>query len=281
MRGAPHNGFVVAISTINLRSCGSNGGRPARLRPEHRAQRRRSHSRCQRMTVSGCTRTRADRQRRQARTARPRTSDLACADEGASRAAGFGAAAAGRCSRAPDRGVRGTPPRSRARSAESVRPRRDCGVSGFAQSNAWTTDRILAKDNYQFTKNESRCASRPKIRRIRRRDSGQRKERQSGFRTTGSGVCAAGPQRHTEAGTDRKRVAPGDKWLSWVPPAAALGEKPSPADGSGKMRIYPDSPRSGVTSGCVGCSRIRRISHARLACLVDLDQPFSSRLREL
>jgi hypothetical protein len=66
MRGAPHNRFAPAISTINFRSSGSSAGRPARVRPEHRAHRRRSHSRCQRITVSGGTRTRADRQRRQA-----------------------------------------------------------------------------------------------------------------------------------------------------------------------------------------------------------------------
>jgi hypothetical protein len=41
-------------------------GRPARLRPERRAHRRRSQVRCHRMTVSGWTRTSADRHRRQA-----------------------------------------------------------------------------------------------------------------------------------------------------------------------------------------------------------------------
>jgi hypothetical protein len=37
-------------------------GRPARIRAERRVHRRRSHSRCDRTTVSGCTRTSAARQ---------------------------------------------------------------------------------------------------------------------------------------------------------------------------------------------------------------------------
>lgn len=146
MRGAPHNGLAVAISTINLRSSGSSGGRPARLRPEHRAQRRRSTrdasgGRSQVGRGQGPSASAATRQ-----TARPRTFDPGCAAEGASRAVGFGAAAAGPCSRARDRGVRGRPQRSRVRPTRLVRSPRNCGVSGSDES---TPDGILANDRHE------------------------------------------------------------------------------------------------------------------------------------
>ena len=65
IRGAPHNGFAVVIVRTSARMVDFVVGRPWRRRCESRVQRRRSHWRCHRTTVSGCTMIKAERQSRQ------------------------------------------------------------------------------------------------------------------------------------------------------------------------------------------------------------------------
>ena len=62
IRGAPHNGFAVAISRTRARISRVTGGRPFARGVERRVHRRRSHVRCQPTTVSGRTSTSAVRQ---------------------------------------------------------------------------------------------------------------------------------------------------------------------------------------------------------------------------
>jgi hypothetical protein len=76
-RGAPHNGFAVAISRTSPRMSRAIGGRPFALGAERWVHRRRSQSRCQPTTVSGRTSTTAVRQflqirRRPIQNSRPR-----------------------------------------------------------------------------------------------------------------------------------------------------------------------------------------------------------------
>jgi hypothetical protein len=62
MRGAPQVGFSWAIRAMRSRTSLSNGGRPARFVRDFQRHHRRKTCRCQRITVSGWTRTRAERQ---------------------------------------------------------------------------------------------------------------------------------------------------------------------------------------------------------------------------
>lgn len=106
MRGAPHNGFAVAISTINLRTDPTVGVRRD----------------CDRSTPCPAS-------------PQPLAMPISSAQMRARRALqDSGAAAARPCSRVRGRGVRGRTPRSRGRRTESIRTRGDCCVSSRAES---------------------------------------------------------------------------------------------------------------------------------------------------
>ena len=66
IRGAPQRGFALPILSTSVRMAAAVLGRPRRVCAECWVQRRRSHWRCQRTTVSGCTTIKAMRQSRQA-----------------------------------------------------------------------------------------------------------------------------------------------------------------------------------------------------------------------
>jgi hypothetical protein len=70
IRGAPQSGFAAAISSTSDRMAPSMLGRSERIGSERRAQRRRSHWRCHRTTVSGRTTIKAVRHSRQALASR-------------------------------------------------------------------------------------------------------------------------------------------------------------------------------------------------------------------
>ena len=70
IRGAPHSGFAAAIVSTSVRMVASVLGRPGRVRVERRVHRRRSHWRCHRTTVSGCTKIKAVRHSRHALASR-------------------------------------------------------------------------------------------------------------------------------------------------------------------------------------------------------------------
>jgi hypothetical protein len=55
IRGAPQRGFAAAIWSTSVRIAPGVLGRPGRVGVERLVQRRPSHWRCQRTTVSGCT----------------------------------------------------------------------------------------------------------------------------------------------------------------------------------------------------------------------------------
>lgn len=64
MRGARHNGFAAALLSTKARIVAVTLGRPGPDGFERRTQRRRSHWRCHRSTVSGRTSTKAMRHSR-------------------------------------------------------------------------------------------------------------------------------------------------------------------------------------------------------------------------
>jgi hypothetical protein len=64
IRGAPQSGLAAAISATSKRMAESVLGRPGRFGLERCVQRRRSHWRCHRSTVSGCTTIKAVRHSR-------------------------------------------------------------------------------------------------------------------------------------------------------------------------------------------------------------------------
>ena len=66
IRGAPHSGFADAILSMSARIAATVLGRPDCFCRDRSVQRRRSHWRCQRTTVSACTMSKAPRQPRQA-----------------------------------------------------------------------------------------------------------------------------------------------------------------------------------------------------------------------
>jgi hypothetical protein len=70
LRGAPHSGFAAAILSTSVRTAVSVLGRPERVRVERHLHRRRSHWRCHRTTVSGCTTIKAVRHSRHALASR-------------------------------------------------------------------------------------------------------------------------------------------------------------------------------------------------------------------
>ena len=113
MRGAPHKGFAVAMSTIKVRA---SGGRRARLRPEHGLG----------------LHTRADRQDRQTLVSSTQNSRSRAQNRGRRCAAAAAIAAGGPGFRARDLYVRRASGERAYEQQHHFQLRSDCGVCGSA-----------------------------------------------------------------------------------------------------------------------------------------------------